>query len=108
MARGGMGGMGGLMKQAQQMQRKMAQLQEELAEKEVEATAGGGMVTAIANGKNQLVDLKIDQEVVDPEDVEMLQDLVQAAVNEALTKAQTMVQDEMSKLTGGMNIPGMF
>ncbi len=108
MARGGMGGMGGLMKQAQQMQKKMAQMQEELAQKEVEATAGGGMVKAVANGSQQLVSLTIEKEVVDPEDIEMLQDLVLAASNEALAKAQQMMQEEMAKLTGGMNIPGMF
>jgi DNA-binding YbaB/EbfC family protein len=101
-------GLGNIMKQAQQMQAKMARVQQELETKEVEATAGGGMVTARANGKQQLLDLKIEKDVVDPEDIEMLQDLVLAAVNEALKKSQEMIQSEMSKVTGGMNIPGMF
>lgn len=101
-------GLGNIMKQAQQMQAKMARMQEELATKEVEATAGGGMVTARVNGKQQLLELKIEKAVVDPEDVEMLEDLVIAAVNEGMKKSQDMVQEEMSKVTGGMNIPGMF
>jgi nucleoid-associated protein EbfC len=101
------GGLGNIMKQAQQMQRRMAELQEELANKQVEATAGGGMVTAVVNGKQQLLDLKIDPAAVDPEDVEMLQDLVTAAVNEAIRQSQQMAQEEMGKITGGMNIPGL-
>ncbi|MFK5927530.1 MAG: YbaB/EbfC family nucleoid-associated protein [Desulfuromusa sp.] len=101
-------GLGNIMKQAQQMQAKIARVQQEVENKEVEATAGGGMVTARANGKQQLLDLKIEKDVVDPEDVEMLQDLVLAAVNEAIKKSQEMIQEEMSKVTGGMNIPGMF
>ena len=101
-------GLGNIMKQAQQMQAKMARVQQELEGREVEAAAGGGMVTARVNGKQQLLELKIEQAVVDPEDVEMLQDLVIAAVNEGLKKSQEMVQEEMSKITGGMNIPGMF
>jgi len=101
-------GLGNIMKQAQQMQAKIARVQQDLEDKEVEATAGGGMVTARANGKQQLLDLKIEKDVVDPEDVEMLQDLVIAAVNEAMKKSQEMIQEEMSKVTGGMNIPGMF
>lgn len=101
-------GLGNIMKQAQQMQAKIARIQQELESKEVEATAGGGMVTARANGKQQLLDLKIEKDVVDPEDIEMLQDLVLAAVNEAIKKSQEMIQSEMSKVTGGMNIPGMF
>lgn len=103
-----MKGMGDLMRQAQQMQRRMAKVQEELAEKEVEATAGGGMVKAVANGRQQLVGLTIEQQAVDPDDVEMLQDLILAAANEALKKSQEMVQQEMAKLTGGMNLPGLF
>ncbi len=106
MARGG--GIGNIMKQAQQMQARIARVQQELEVKEVEATAGGGMVTARVNGKQQLLDLQIEKDVVDPEDVEMLQDLVLAAVNEAIKKSQDMIQQEMSKVTGGMNIPGMF
>lgn len=101
-------GIGNIMKQAQQMQRRMAQLQEELASKQVEASAGGGMVTATVSGKQQLLNLKIDPAVVDPEDVEMLQDLVTAAVNEALKLSQQMAGEEMSKLTGGLSIPGLF
>jgi DNA-binding YbaB/EbfC family protein len=101
------GGIGNIMKQAQQMQRRMAQLQEELANKQVEASAGGGMVTATVSGKQQLIGLKIDPAAVDPEDVEMLQDLVTAAVNEALKQSQQMASEEMSKLTGGMSIPGL-
>ncbi|MFW6081984.1 MAG: YbaB/EbfC family nucleoid-associated protein [Desulfosalsimonas sp.] len=99
--------MGKLMKQAQQLQEKMNKLQEEMADKTVEATAGGGMVKVVANGKQQIVSIGIEKEVVDPDDVEMLQDLITAAVNEALTRAQSMVSEEMNKLTGGMNIPGM-
>ena len=99
--------MGNMMKQAQKLQTKMLKLQEELAEKTVETTAGGGMVKVVANGKQQIVSLQIEKEVVDPEDVEMLQDLILAAVNDALTKSQEMVSTEMSKLTGGLNIPGL-
>lgn len=105
MARGG--GIGNIMKQAQQMQRKMAEMQEEMANRQVEASAGGGMVTAVVNGKQQLLDLKIDPAAVDPDDVEMLQDLVTAAVNEAIKQSQQMAQEEMSKITGGLNIPGL-
>ncbi len=103
----GIPNMGKLMKQAQQMQAKMAKMQEELGEKTVDASAGGGMVTVIANGKQELVDINIDPEVVDPEDVEMLEDLIMAAVNDAMTRAKDMMNDEMGKLTQGMNIPGM-
>jgi hypothetical protein len=103
-----MKGLGKMMKQAQQLQAMMVKLQEELAEKTVETSSGGGMVKVVANGKQQLVSIQIEQEVVDPDDVEMLQDLILAAVNDALTKAQDMVSGEMSKLTGGMNIPGLM
>jgi DNA-binding YbaB/EbfC family protein len=102
------GGIGNIMKQAQQMQRRMAQLQEELENKRVEASAGGGMVTAVVSGKQQLLELKIDPVAVDPDDVEMLQDLVTAAVNEAIKQSQQLASEEMNKLTGGMNIPGLF
>ncbi len=101
-------GLGNIMKQAQQMQARIARIQQELETKEVEAAAGGGMVVARVNGKQELLELKIEKEVVDPEDVDMLQDLVLAAVNEALQKSQKMVQEEMGKVTGGMNIPGLF
>jgi DNA-binding YbaB/EbfC family protein len=103
----GMPNMGQLMKQAQQIQSKMAKLQEELAEKTVEASAGGGMVTAVVNGRQEIVSIQIDPEVVDSDDVEMLQDLVMAAVNDALTRARNMMSEEMGNLTKGMNIPGM-
>lgn len=100
-------GLGNIMKQAQMMQKKMAELQAELEQRQVEATAGGGMVTAVVTGKQQLVSLSIEPAAVDPEDIEMLQDLIVAAVNEAVRKSQDMVQEEMSKVTGGMNIPGL-
>ena len=103
-----MKGMGNLMKQAQKLQSKMLKLQEELADKTVETTAGGGMVRVVANGKQQIVSIGIEKEVVDPDDVDMLQDLILAAVNDALTQSQEMVSSEMSKLTGGMSIPGMI
>ena len=105
---GGMGNMGNMMKQAQKLQAKMMKLQEELAEQTVEATSGGGMVKVVANGKQQIISIAIEKEVVDPEDVEMLQDLIKAAVNDALTKSQEMVSGQMSKLTGGLNIPGLM
>jgi len=97
-----------LMKQARQMQDKMAKLQEEMASRTVEATAGGGMVTARANGAGDIVSIKIEPQVVDPEDVEMLEDLVRAACNEAVRKGRDLMAEEMKKLTGGMNIPGLF
>ncbi|MFA6011028.1 MAG: YbaB/EbfC family nucleoid-associated protein [Desulfobacteraceae bacterium] len=105
---GGMGNIGNMMKQAQKLQAKMVEMQAELADKTVEATAGGGMVKVVANGKQQIVSISIEKEVVDPEDVEMLQDLVTAAVNDALAKSQEMVSSQMSKITGGMNIPGLM
>ena len=101
-----MKGMGNMMKQAQQLQSKMLKMQEEMAEKKVESSAGGGMVKVVANGRQQILSIQIEKEVVDPEDVEMLQDLILSAVNEALKKSQEMVASEMSKLTGGLNIPG--
>ena len=103
-----MKGMGNMMKQAQQLQSKMMKLQEELAEKTVESSSGGGMVKVTANGRQQILSIQIEKEVVDPDDVEMLQDLVQAAINDALAKAQEMVSSEMGKLTGGLNIPGLM
>lgn len=104
----GKGGFGNIMKMAKQAQKQIAQIQEELAEREVEASAGGGMVKAVVNGKQELVSIALEQEVVDPDDVEMLQDLIVAAVNEAMRNCQEMIQQEMSKVTGGMNIPGLF
>ncbi len=100
--------MGNLMKQAQEMQEKLLKMQEELATRTIEASAGGGMVTVTVNGKSEVMSIKIEKEVVDPEDVDMLEDLVAAAVNEALRKAQEMMQEEMSKVTGGLKIPGIF
>ena len=102
------GGMGNLFKQAQQMQQKMAKLQDELGQRTVEASVGGGMVSVTVNGKNEVLSLKIEPQAVDPDDIEMLEDLVLAGVNEALRKSQEMISDEMSKLTGGMKIPGLF
>ena len=100
-------GMGNMMKQAQKLQSKIFKLQEELADRTVETTVGGGMVKAVANGKQELLSISIDPEVVDPDDVQMLEDLVVAAVNDVLKKAQEMVSAEMTKLTGGFNIPGL-
>ncbi len=101
-------GMNDLVRQAQMMQKKMAAMQEELQTKTVEASAGGGMVTVVASGGQDILSISIDPAVVDPKDVDMLQDLVLAAVNEALKKAKDMVQGEMGQLTGGMKIPGLF
>ena len=103
-----MKGIGNMMKQAQKLQAGMVKLQEELALRTVEATSGGGMITVQANGKQQIVTIRIEKEVVDPDDVEMLQDLIIAAVNDALSKSQEMVSQEMSKLTGGISIPGLM
>jgi len=103
----GMPNMGQLLKQAQKFQAKMAELQEELNQRTVEASAGGGMVTVVANGKQEVLSIAIDPEVVDPKDVEMLQDLILAAVNDALNRAKEMSNEEMGKLTQGMNIPGL-
>lgn len=97
-----------LMKQAQQMQAKIAKVQEDLKLKEVEASAGGGMITAVVNGAQELLSVKIEREIVNPDDVEMLQDLVRAAVNEALRKSRELMSEEMGKVTGGLGIPGMF
>lgn len=105
---GGMGNMGNMMKQMKKVQKQMEEMQNQLEESEVEASAGGGAVTAKVNGKKELVSITIDESVVDPEDVEMLQDLVMAAVNEAMRNADELAAKEMNKLTGGMNIPGLF
>lgn len=98
---------GNIMKQAKKLQERMANLQNELALRTVEASAGGGMVSVLVNGRHELVSLKIEKEVVNAEDVEMLQDLIIAAVNEGMRKAQEMAAAEMAKLTGGINIPGL-
>lgn len=98
---------GNIMKQAKKMQERMARIQQELETKTVEAQAGGGMVQVVVNGKFELVSIKIEKEVVNPEDIEMLQDLVAAAVNEGIRKAQEMASTEMAKITGGLSIPGL-
>ncbi len=102
--------LGNLMRQAQKMQEKMAEMQKELASRTVEASSGGGMVTATVNGAQEVLSIKIDPAVVDPKDVDMLQDLVMAAVNEGLRRSKQMMAEEMSSLTAGlgMNIPGLF
>ncbi|HLZ19652.1 MAG TPA: YbaB/EbfC family nucleoid-associated protein [Smithellaceae bacterium] len=98
---------GNIMKQAKKMQEKISHLQQELETKTVEAQAGGGMVRVVVNGKFEIVSLKIEKDVVNPEDVEMLQDLIAAAVNEGVRKSQEMASSEMSKITGGLSIPGL-
>lgn len=114
MAKGGFpgfggGNMGNLLKQAQKMQQYMMKLQEELQQRTVEASAGGGAITVVVTGKKELQSINIKPEVVDPDDVEMLQDLILAAVNEAIRKADEMVNSEMSKITGGLGgMPGLF
>lgn len=95
------------MKEAQRLQAEMAKMQEAAKQKTVEASSGGGMVTVVASGAGEIVSITIDKEVVNPDDIEMLQDLVKAASNEALKRATDMVNEEMSKLTGGMQIPGL-
>lgn len=101
-------GLANIMKQAQMIQQKMSKLQEEAKLKTADATSGGGAVAVTVNGNNQILSLSIKKEAVDPNDVEMLQDLVISAVNEALTKVHAELSQEMSKITGGMNIPGLF
>jgi len=100
-------GLGNILKQAQEVQSRIAQLQEEMAGRRVEATAGGGMVSVIMNGKQEVLSIQIDPEVVNREDMEMLQDLIRAAVNEAIRKSREMMAEEMKKLTGGLSIPGL-
>jgi nucleoid-associated protein EbfC len=101
-------GLGNILKQAQEMHGKISQLQEEMANKTVEASAGGGMVNIVINGKQQVLSIRIDPEVVNREDVDMLQDLICAAVNEAIRKSQEMMTEEMKKITGGLSIPGIL
>jgi len=103
----GMPNMGQLMKQLQEFQSKMSKLQEEAGNQTVESSSGGGMVTVVANGRQEILSVTIEKEVIDPEDSEMLQDLVLAAVNDALSKAKTMMNEEMGKLTQGMNLPNI-
>jgi len=105
---GGMPNMNNMMKQVQQMQKKMVEMQEELNEKELETSAGGGAVTIKINGKKEILAIDIKPEVVDPDDVEMLQDLIMAAVNEAIRSAEEMTSKEMSKVTGNVSLPGLF
>ncbi|MDR0880808.1 MAG: YbaB/EbfC family nucleoid-associated protein [Clostridioides sp.] len=114
MAKKGFGGMPGganmgqLMKQAQKMQENMQKAQEELESKELETSVGGGAVTVKINGKKEILDISIKPEVVDPDDIEMLQDLIITAVNQAIKSVEDLQSNQMSKLTGGMNIPGLF
>ena len=114
MAKGGFRGMPGgmnqaaMMKQAQKMQQEMLRMQEEMENKTYSATSGGGMVTAEVNGKHEVVSLTVKPEAVDPEDVEMLQDMIMAAVNEAMRTADTEAANNMSRLTGGLNLGGLF
>ena len=102
------GNMGNMMKQMQQMQKKMMKAQEELLAKEFEASAGGGMVTVTADGSKRILDIEIAEEVVDPDDVEMLQDLIHTAVNDVLAQIEEKTNATMGKFTKGLNMPGMF
>ena len=101
-------GFGNLLKQAQEMHTKIAQLQEEMAGKTVEASSGGGMVNIVMNGKQEVLSIRIDPEVVNREEIDMLQDLIAAAMNEAIRKSHEMMTEEMKKITGGLAIPGLF
>jgi DNA-binding YbaB/EbfC family protein len=105
---GNMGNMNQMMKQMKKMQEQMMKAQEELGTKTIEGTAGGGVVTVVVNGHKKIERVIIKPEAVDPEDIDMLQDLVLTAVNDALTKAEELANKDMSKFTGGMNIPGLF
>ena len=104
----GGGNMNNMIRQAQKMQEQMMKIQEEAEEKQVSASAGGGAVTVTVSGKKQIVEIKISPEAVDPDDVETLEDLIMAATNEAMRQAEEMMTQAMSKVTGGMNIPGLF
>ena len=101
-------GVGNILKQAKAMQEKMAEIQKELANKAVEFSSGGGMVRVIINGRQELTSIKIDPSVVNPNDIEMLQDLITAAVNGAIKRSQEIMTEEMGKVTAGLNIPGVF
>lgn len=105
---GSLGNLGNLVKQAQEMQKKVQTLQEEMANEKVSASAGGGLVTVTANGQQKIVSVEIDKDVVDPEDVEMLEDLVLVAVNEALGRAQELMNERMGQIAGNLNIPGLI
>jgi len=104
----GLGNIANIMKQAQQMQGKLGEMQEELEKEEITATAGGGMVTVKMNGKQKLTSIKIDPEIINKEDPDMIEDLVLVAINEAQDRVQEMVKEKMGGLTGGLNIPGLF
>jgi len=108
MFKGGMNNMQGMLKKVQKMQAEMTKLQEDLKTRTVETTSGGGVVTVVANGNKEVVSITIKPEAVDPEDVEMLQDLIVTAVNDAMKKIDAMTESEMSKITGGMKMPGVF
>lgn len=101
-------GLGEIMKQAQKLQSKIAQIQEEMAHKTVETSVGGGIVKAVANGKQELLSIKIDPEIIKSDDMEMLEDLIVAAVNDVIKKSQEMVSQEISKISGGLKIPGLI
>ena len=105
---GGFGGLGDLLQQASRIKERISEMQQELASRKVEGSSGGGMVTATVNGKGELLAVKLEKSVVDPNDVEMLQDLIVAAVNDAGRRSRDAAQEEMSKLTGGIKIPGIF
>lgn len=104
---GGGGGMGGMMQQVQKLQEEMLKTQEDLGQETLSVTAGGGAITVLITGQQHVESIQIDQEVVDPEDVEMLQDLVVAAINEAIKKSREMAAERLGKLTGGLDIPGL-
>ncbi len=105
---GGFGGLGDLLQQASRIKERISEMQNELANKKVDGTSGGGMVTATVNGKGELLAIKLEKNIVDPSDIEMLQDLIVAAVNDAGRRSRDAAQEEMSKLTGGIKIPGIF
>lgn len=102
------GGFNNIVRQAQQMQAKIGKVQDEMADKKIEASTGGGVVTAVVSGDQELLEVKIDPEVVDPEDVEMLEEMIVGAVNQAMKLAGDMMNEEIEKITGGMSIPGLF
>lgn len=102
------GGFSGIVRQAQKMQQQINRIQDDMADRIVEASSGGGRVTAYVNGKQELVNLKISPEVIDPEEPDLLEDMILAAVGQAISQSQEMVAEEVNKVTGGMNIPGLF
>lgn len=102
------GGMNNLVRQAQKMQGRIAKVQEEIGQKTIEASTGGGMVTAVVNGNQELIKIKINPEVVDPSDVEVLEEMIVGAINQAMEMASDMMNTEIEKITGGLNIPGLF